>query len=290
MSQPPNNDDTTQSSYFPPTTSTTTQSASNHHSFTHPSFQRPAQYPRQPSITSRLIDLATEQMSSATPALSAQTYRAQHQQNQQQSAEFRQVSRAMSQLSRLNQARQQAATSARQSGTSSAQNQITLYAESLMARRQQSHQGARSPAPPANIHPSFRSKVVCTLTCKFCVADICDRGMKAILLADTRVELFSTDRVTQGRVQLVANDYMTRNCQCKIRDVACLGCGNVVGYHVTQPCDLCLSSCNNGHFWMFHSDTVAATDLMDKAGKSVVWANLPPAGEIDKQESAVVCR
>ncbi|KAI8622034.1 hypothetical protein BC830DRAFT_1091257, partial [Chytriomyces sp. MP71] len=27
--------------------------------------------------------------------------------------------------------------------------------------------------------------------------------------------------------------------------------GNVIGYHVTQPCEVCLDSCNNGHFWMF---------------------------------------
>ncbi|KAJ3144018.1 Protein fam72a, partial [Irineochytrium annulatum] len=43
------------------------------------------------------------------------------------------------------------------------------------------------------VHPSFRSKSVCLLNCRFCVQEICRRGMKAILLADTRVELYSTD-------------------------------------------------------------------------------------------------
>ena len=48
------------------------------------------------------------------------------------------------------------------------------------------------------------------------------------------MQLFSTDSIPNG-VQLVNDDYMTKNCHCKIKDIACLGCGNVVGYHVTQP-------------------------------------------------------
>ena len=63
------------------------------------------------------------------------------------------------------------------------------------------------------------------------------------------MELFSTDSPPFG-VQLVFDDYRTRNCHCRIRDVACLGCGNVIGYHVTQPCEPCMDACNNGHFWM----------------------------------------
>ncbi|KAI8820957.1 FAM72 protein-domain-containing protein [Fimicolochytrium jonesii] len=101
------------------------------------------------------------------------------------------------------------------------------------------------------IRPQFRSKIVCELTCRHCEAVVCRRGMKAILLADMNIELFSTDVPPHG-VQLVNNDYQTRNCYCRIRDVACLGCGNVIGYHVTQPCEPCMEACNNGHFWMFH--------------------------------------
>ncbi|KAJ3334706.1 hypothetical protein HDU91_002585, partial [Kappamyces sp. JEL0680] len=37
----------------------------------------------------------------------------------------------------------------------------------------------------ATMHPSFRSKPVCQLGCSFCDVEICQRGMKAILLADT---------------------------------------------------------------------------------------------------------
>jgi hypothetical protein len=39
----------------------------------------------------------------------------------------------------------------------------------------------------ASTHPSFRSKAVCKLGCSFCQKNICKRGMKAILLADTSV-------------------------------------------------------------------------------------------------------
>ncbi|KAI7818643.1 protein FAM72, partial [Gamsiella multidivaricata] len=110
-----------------------------------------------------------------------------------------------------------------------------------------------------SLHPQFRAKAVCRLTCKSCLSDVCMRGMKAILLADARIELYSTDRPPKG-VQLVYDDYRTRNCKCRIRDIACLGCGSTLGYHVTQPCESCLEACNNGHFWMFHSDGVSCTE------------------------------
>ncbi|KAI9204807.1 protein FAM72 [Polychytrium aggregatum] len=127
------------------------------------------------------------------------------------------------------------------------------------------------------IRPQFRSKVVCLLGCKHCSRVVCKRGMKAILLADMNVELFSTDAPPVG-VQLVNDDYQTRNCMCRIRDVACLGCGNVIGYHVTQPCEQCMEACNNGHFWMFHVHEVSTTDRLNATGtKPLVWASLPRA-------------
>jgi hypothetical protein len=101
--------------------------------------------------------------------------------------------------------------------------------------------------------------------------------MKAILLADTKVELYSTDSPPCGDVAFVNADYATDNCRCRIHDVACLGCGNVVGYHVTQPCDSCLDSCNNGHFWMFHLEGVVPSERPDSSGsgKPLLWAFLP---------------
>ncbi|KAG0027928.1 Protein fam72a [Podila clonocystis] len=128
-------------------------------------------------------------------------------------------------------------------------------------RPQTQGQGQAQPFPniSPSLHPQFRAKAVCRLTCRSCLSDVCMRGMKAILLADSRIELYSTDRPPAG-VQLVYDDYRTRTCKCRIRDVACLGCGNTLGYHVTQPCESCLEACNNGHFWMFHSDGVSCTE------------------------------
>lgn len=49
-----------------------------------------------------------------------------------------------------------------------------------------------------SLHPQFRAKAVCRLTCRSCLSDVCMRGMKAILLADSRIELYSTDRPPAG--------------------------------------------------------------------------------------------
>ncbi|KAJ3186067.1 Protein fam72a [Gaertneriomyces sp. JEL0708] len=51
---------------------------------------------------------------------------------------------------------------------------------------------------PAATHPSFRTKAVYELDCNYCGQHICKRGMKAILLADTTIELFSTDCIPSG--------------------------------------------------------------------------------------------
>ncbi|KAJ3128476.1 Protein fam72a [Nowakowskiella sp. JEL0407] len=119
-----------------------------------------------------------------------------------------------------------------------------------------------------SIHPQFRSKSVCKLFCKSCGEILCRRGMKAILLGNTKVELFSTDVQPKG-VQVVYKDYTTQNCKCRIKDAACLSCGSAVGYHVTQPCGKCLDSCNNGHFWMFHANNVNSSDRKDPRGSQL---------------------
>ncbi|KAG0241601.1 Protein fam72a [Mortierella sp. GBA43] len=105
------------------------------------------------------------------------------------------------------------------------------------------------------------AKTVFRIDCRYCSAVVCLRGMKAMLLADTSVELFSTDH-PPGSVQLINKDYTTPNCRCRIRDVACCVCGNEVGYHITQPCQECLKAPNNGHFWMFHTDGVAGQERL----------------------------
>nr|KAJ3418754.1 Protein fam72a [Polyrhizophydium stewartii] len=92
-----------------------------------------------------------------------------------------------------------------------------------------------------------------------------------------QIELFSTDAPPYG-VQLVNDDYQTRNCFCRIRDVACLGCGNVIGYHVTQPCEPCMDACNNGHFWMFHVAEVQARERVNgQTTQTLLWSQIPRA-------------
>ncbi|KAJ3326299.1 Protein fam72a [Boothiomyces sp. JEL0866] len=167
-----------------------------------------------------------------------------------------------------------------------------IQIQQISPRRASSSGGAVNPS----IHPQFRSKTVCNLYCSHCESRLCERGMRAILLGNTSVELYSTDRPPFG-VALVDKDYFTKNCSCRIRDAACLGCGNVVGYHVTHPCDRCLDSCNNGHFWMFLSDAVWSKDRLEKSGNSILkWSSLAGAddaldhGSHTEKEYNALCR
>ncbi|KAJ3186235.1 Protein fam72b [Gaertneriomyces sp. JEL0708] len=134
----------------------------------------------------------------------------------------------------------------------------------------------------------FGKKIVYRLDCTHCLSVLCWRGMKAILLADMNVELFSTDIPPEG-VQLINNDYQTRNCRCRIRDVACLTCGNPVGYHVTSACAPCLSACNNGHFWMFSVEEVKPSERYhcDAEGKKqlLIWSHLLNSDDESDEDS-----
>nr|XP_054504867.1 protein FAM72A [Agelaius phoeniceus] len=104
--------------------------------------------------------------------------------------------------------------------------------------------------------------------------------MQAVLLADTDTDLYSTDMPPSGTVDFIGSCYFTEICQCKVRNIACLKCGNVVGYHVICPCKPCLQSCNNGHLWMFHSQAVVGINRLDPSGVNVLlWGNLPALEE-----------
>ncbi|KAF9585191.1 Protein fam72a [Lunasporangiospora selenospora] len=105
-------------------------------------------------------------------------------------------------------------------------------------------------------------KEVVRMACRFCQSIICERGMKAQLLADQTIGLFSTDDGPQS-VQMIGADYRPTNCFCKIRDTACVVCGNAIGYHITQPCEKCLGAENNGHLWLFHPEYVYSCPRFD---------------------------
>ncbi len=136
----------------------------------------------------------------------------------------------------------------------------------------------------------LRHKVVYQLRCMHCAERVCNRAMKAILLADTKIELYSTD--IPPMMQLMEEDRMTQGCNCRIRDTVCMGCGNVLGYHVSQPCDRCLDAKNNGHFWMFYSETIFAYERPDPSagGKPLYWGSLSPMREHDEGMQAKCVR
>lgn len=72
----------------------------------------------------------------------------------------------------------------------------------LMMQHQQQQQAGRAAAlhqqPPRDFANAYPMKPVYKLSCKHCCSIICARGMKAILLADTRIELYSTDTPPRG--------------------------------------------------------------------------------------------
>ncbi|KAG0310944.1 Protein fam72a [Linnemannia gamsii] len=118
-------------------------------------------------------------------------------------------------------------------------------------------------------------KEVVRMACRFCETIICERGMKAQLLADQSVALLSTDDAPQS-VQLVGVDYKPTNCLCRIRDTACLVCGNAIGYHITQPCEKCLNAENNGHLWLFHPEYISSCPRWDPVfNRPLRWGELP---------------
>ncbi|XP_043932780.1 protein FAM72A [Protopterus annectens] len=133
---------------------------------------------------------------------------------------------------------------------------------------------------------TFKNKCVSVLCCRFCEQVLCVRGMQAVLLADTDIELYSTDIPPTSATDFVGTCYSTEICKCKLKDIACLRCGNIVGYHVVVPCKPCLLSCNNGHFWMFHSDAILVNNRLDSSGvNQLLWGNLPETEENEDEEA-----
>ncbi|XP_074178343.1 protein FAM72A isoform X2 [Rhinolophus sinicus] len=102
--------------------------------------------------------------------------------------------------------------------------------------------------------------------------------------------ILSLDQVRgldSGTVDLIGRCYFTEICKCKLKDIACLKCGNIVGYHVIVPCCSCLLSCNNGHFWMFHSQAVYGINRLDSTGVNfLLWGNLPEIEESTDEDGS----
>ncbi|XP_027551227.1 protein FAM72A [Neopelma chrysocephalum] len=144
------------------------------------------------------------------------------------------------------------------------------------------HRDIGTGIPPAMTSSgcTFEDRSVAVLCCRFCRQVLSSRGMRAVLLADTDTDLYSTDIPPSGTVDFIGSCYFTEICKCKLKNIACLKCGNVVGYHVISPCKPCLLSCNNGHLWMFHSQAVIGINRLDPSGVNVLlWGNLPDLEE-----------
>lgn len=82
-------------------------------------------------------------------------------------------------------------------------------------------QTANVPTRPA-VHNSLRNKIVYKLNCTYCKIPVCNRAMRAILLADTKIELYSTD-IPPKPIVTMDEDRMTSGCNCRIRDTVCTG-------------------------------------------------------------------
>lgn len=62
--------------------------------------------------------------------------------------------------------------------------------------------------------------------------------------------LFSTREQCQN-IAFVNEIYQSYSCQCKVQDIACDKCGNIVGYRIAQPCLKCYNGENNGNMIIF---------------------------------------
>ncbi|XP_027273476.1 protein FAM72A isoform X3 [Cricetulus griseus] len=69
---------------------------------------------------------------------------------------------------------------------------------------------------------TFKDRCVSILCCKFCKQVLSCRGMKAVLLADTDIDLYSTDIPPTDTVDFIGRCYFTGICKCKLKDIACL--------------------------------------------------------------------
>lgn len=65
-------------------------------------------------------------------------------------------------------------------------------------QQQQQQRHTLHQQPPRDFANAYPMKPVYKLSCKHCCNVICARGMKAILLADTSIELYSTDTPPRG--------------------------------------------------------------------------------------------
>jgi hypothetical protein len=118
---------------------------------------------------------------------------------------------------------------------------------------------------PSNEQNQFFERVCFNLFCNVCPqpenagkAYFTVRGCPVSLLANEGISLFSSD-VCLPSVLVEAVTRPINTCDCKISTLTCRWCNSPLGYKVVEPCTDCLSSPNNGHYFMFSSPAVASS-------------------------------
>ncbi|KAJ2541383.1 hypothetical protein EV175_006147 [Coemansia sp. RSA 1933] len=159
--------------------------------------------------------------------------------------------------------------------------------------------------------PSEREsfQAVWSLFCLHCNVLWSSRGMEAIVMARPAIRCYSTDLPPLGcdvvyqPVPAAIEDMVVDSgcttcssithharrfdlapggpCDCHVQDIACLGCGNIVGYYIHRPCFRCLAQRlrikQRGfqHLWTFYQDNVCAVQRKGDSGDMVGWQDLP---------------
>lgn len=133
---------------------------------------------------------------------------------------------------------------------------------------------------------------VLELKCATCTTKVCRRASEAVMVSNGECKLFSTDLVTRHiEDDPSAAVRPVESCACGIVDVICRRCKAVVGYHCVEPCEPCLESCNNGHFWLFYPKHVKAFARVrldeDGAEHFLTWSELSglPDDSDDSEDS-----
>ncbi|PVU94045.1 hypothetical protein BB561_002831 [Smittium simulii] len=146
------------------------------------------------------------------------------------------------------------------------------------------------------------------LSCKHCMIHWSSRGMEAIVMARPAIRCFSTDLpplncevvfpyATESNSYLLGDhDHDTSKslsnqsrrfdavpggpCDCHVQDLACLGCGNIVGYYIHRPCFRCLAQRYRikqrgyQHLWTFYQNNVIPQIRINKKHEHVGWDDL----------------
>ncbi|KAJ1992081.1 hypothetical protein GGI25_004332 [Coemansia spiralis] len=169
-------------------------------------------------------------------------------------------------------------------------------------------------SPPSSVSSrnTVRSEsfqAVWKLYCKHCNVLWSSRGMEAVVMARPAIRCFSTDLPPLGcdvvhqpvapaiESMIVDSGCHTCSslvhharrfdlapsgpCDCHVQDIACLGCGNLVGYYIHRPCFRCLAQRlrikQRGfqHLWTFYQDNVVSVQRENEFGEPVGWEELP---------------